>query len=296
MNAKELTKALGGRWHGSYGMACCPSHTDRTPSLSVRDGDGGTLLTHCHAGCSPDAVWGALIDRGLVEQADNRRPQRRRQPQRSDKPPMPTPRAMTAPNQDHATEIWRTARPAPDTPVEAYLRHRGITIPVPPTLRYHPAVRYERSGLCLPCMVAAVQAPDRKMTAIHRTYLRATGCGKAGVATPKMALGPIGAGTVRLGPAGPVLGLAEGIESALSAMQIFDVPVWCSLSASRLDRLGLPPESLELHLFGDNGAPGHEAVERAVKAYQAQGRRVVMRFPLEQFGDWNDALREEVAV
>ena len=290
MNAKELTKALGGRWHGSYGMACCPSHKDRTPSLSVRDGDGGTLLTHCHAGCSPDAVWGALIDRGLVEQADNRRPQRRRQPQRSDKPP------ATVPNQDHALEIWRAARPAPDTPVEDYLCHRGITIPVPPTLRYYPAVRYERSGLCLPCMIAAVQAPDRKVTAIHRTWIRDDGKGKAGVSTPKMSLGSIGAGAVRLGPAGSVLGLAEGIESALSAAQLFGLPVWASLSASRLDRLWLPPNSLELHLFADNGAPGHEAAERAAKAYQAQGRRVVVRFPPEQFGDWNDALREEVAA
>ncbi len=92
------------------------------------------------------------------------------------------------------------------------------------------------------------------------------------------------------GPAGPVLGIAEGIETGLSAAQLFDVPVWCSLSASRLDRLWLPPESLEVHVFGDNGAPGHEAAERAAKAYQAQGRRVVMRFPPEHFGDWNDAL------
>ena len=47
MRAESLTKALGGRWHGSYGTARFPAHDDRTPSLSVRDGDDGRLLTCC---------------------------------------------------------------------------------------------------------------------------------------------------------------------------------------------------------------------------------------------------------
>ncbi len=51
-----------------------------------------------------------------------------------------------------------------------------------------------------------------------------------------------------------------------------------------------------MHLFGDRGGPGVEAVERAAKAYQAQGRRVVVRLPPESYGDWNDALREEAAA
>ncbi len=29
MNAESLTRALGGRWHGSYGTARCPAHDDR---------------------------------------------------------------------------------------------------------------------------------------------------------------------------------------------------------------------------------------------------------------------------
>jgi twinkle protein len=81
--------------------------------------------------------------------------------------PAPRPRAVskserrdedTAKRTEAAVAIWRAARPAPGTPVEKYLRHRGITIQVPPTLRYHHGVRYERSGILLPCMVAAVQA------------------------------------------------------------------------------------------------------------------------------------------
>jgi hypothetical protein len=39
--------------------ARCPAHDDRNPSLSVRDA-GDRLLVHCFAGCSPEAVVGAL--------------------------------------------------------------------------------------------------------------------------------------------------------------------------------------------------------------------------------------------
>ncbi len=71
MNAEALTKALGGRWSGNSGEARCPAHEDKTPSLSIRDGDGGRLLTCCHAGCPPAAVWAALVDRGLVSRAED---------------------------------------------------------------------------------------------------------------------------------------------------------------------------------------------------------------------------------
>ena len=103
MNAESLTKALGGMWHGTYGMVGCLNHEDRTPSLSVRDGDGGKLLTHCHAGCSPEAVWAALQDRGLVSRAEEMsretRPRRRRQ-----RPGKPI--SEPSPNQDRMLEIW----------------------------------------------------------------------------------------------------------------------------------------------------------------------------------------------
>ena len=56
------------------------------------------------------------------------------------------------------------------------------------------------------------------------------------------------------------------------------------------------PGSLRSREGADNGIPGHEAAERAAKAYQAQGHRVVLRFPPERFGDFNDLLREEVAA
>ncbi|MEM8758745.1 MAG: hypothetical protein AAGE83_00260 [Pseudomonadota bacterium] len=50
--AREICLALGGRWHGAYGTACCPAHDNRrTPALSLADGRDGRLLVKCHAGC-----------------------------------------------------------------------------------------------------------------------------------------------------------------------------------------------------------------------------------------------------
>ena len=44
MNAHAICDALGGRWHGSYGLAFCPVHKNtRTPALSLKDGDDGRL-------------------------------------------------------------------------------------------------------------------------------------------------------------------------------------------------------------------------------------------------------------
>ena len=44
--------------HGKY-VACCPAHDDRSPSLSVTEKDGKTLL-HCFAGCETEDVLCAV--------------------------------------------------------------------------------------------------------------------------------------------------------------------------------------------------------------------------------------------
>ncbi len=45
-DAREICKALGGHWHGPYGLAFCPAHKNiRTPALSLSDGSDDKLLT-----------------------------------------------------------------------------------------------------------------------------------------------------------------------------------------------------------------------------------------------------------
>jgi len=52
----QKVKATGrGRW-----IACCPAHEDRTPSLTIAEGDDGRVLIHCFAGCDVSSVVGAV--------------------------------------------------------------------------------------------------------------------------------------------------------------------------------------------------------------------------------------------
>ncbi len=40
--------------------ACCPSHDDQTPSLSIGLGKDGQVLLHCFVGCTYEAIVEAL--------------------------------------------------------------------------------------------------------------------------------------------------------------------------------------------------------------------------------------------
>lgn len=60
-------------------MSRCPHHRDRTASLSLREGDDGTVLLHCHAGCSSADVvrsaglaWADLFPSGSRERRRTR--------------------------------------------------------------------------------------------------------------------------------------------------------------------------------------------------------------------------------
>ena len=164
MNAQEITKALDGRWHGSYGVAKCPCHDDHEPSLSVRDGADGDLVVNCFARCDWRNIKDVLRARGLLPKDENRpRALNRRRP-----PPVSRTHPEPSPNRDHALEIWRASRDPIGTLTAAYLSHRAITIATPATIRDHPGLKHAPTGQNLPAMVAAITGADRKVTAIGR--------------------------------------------------------------------------------------------------------------------------------
>ena len=55
-----LSRLEGVRPNGNGSMACCPAHDDRTPSLSVSEGEDGRILVKCFAGCDPEAIVQAV--------------------------------------------------------------------------------------------------------------------------------------------------------------------------------------------------------------------------------------------
>jgi hypothetical protein len=118
----------------------------------------------------------------------------------------------------------------------------------------------------------------------------------AGFERPKRALGSLGCGAVRVAPPEQGrLGLAEGIESALSAMQLFGIPCWATLGNERFGLVSIPESVRELFLFIDNDAGGAHAEERALKAYAAPDRVIHSRAPVSPGFDWNDELKSRLA-
>src|SRR5262245_35551145 len=55
-----LSKLPSARRNGTGWTACCPAHDDRRPSLSIREGEDGKVLVHCHAGCTIDDICAAI--------------------------------------------------------------------------------------------------------------------------------------------------------------------------------------------------------------------------------------------
>jgi hypothetical protein len=271
MSAAEIVEQLGGQWHGSYGVACCPAHRDTTPSLSVSDGKNGKLLLRCHSGCEWRDIVRALEAGGIHHQPD------------------PTPRPAPA-RRDHSEaveRIWSGSRPA--RLLTTYLHARGIDTPPPVALRLHSALTHKPTDTRWPAMVASVENGDGRV-GIHRTWLRSDGRGKAPITPEKMALGDLRDGAVRLGQAGDVLGLAEGIETGLAAMIIHGIPVWAALSSPRLDKLAIPVNVRRVVIFGDNDKAGTQAAEKAARRYQSDSREVELRFPEAGSKDWCDVL------
>lgn len=75
-------------------------------------------------------------------------------------------------------------------------------------------------------MLALVTDDEGRIVTLHRTYLTPEGI-KAPVEAPKkLYAGGARGGLIRLGEPSDVLGIAEGIETALSARTLFKIPVW----------------------------------------------------------------------
>ena len=66
----------------------------------------------------------------------------------------------------------------------------------------------------------------------------------------------MGAGAVQLAWPDDVLGIAEGIETALSAAQLFGIPTWACLGASRMATVKIPDSVKTVRIFADNDEAG----------------------------------------
>ena len=278
--ARRICESRGGKWSGTKGMACCPAHDDRTPSLGVLLGRQA-ILFHCFAGCDQQSVLAALAREGFEAPALFSGSATTNEPEST----------STRKPSAVALRIWRDAQALRASPAKAYLESRGI-LAASPALRFHPRTPLGPKGRArfLPAMIAAVSL-DEGPIAIHRTFLSTEASGKAAFEKPKRALGALGEAAVRLfAPVSGKLGLAEGVESAMSAYALTGIPVWATLGNERFGLVSVPESVTELHLFVDHDAGGELAASRGLAAYARDGRTIHVRKPSSRDTDWNDEL------
>jgi len=295
-DAKHITRELNGHWFGHYGLAFCPAHENtNTPALSIKNAESGDLLAYCHAGCTFTDVQAALRNIGLLP---NRNGSPVRMPRRL-KPtyqgaPTSDQRAAAANRARYATMMWQSALPVADTYVARYLQSRGITCPLPPTLRFLPDCPHPANEK-LPAMLARVDGASG--FALHRTYLASEGLGKAHVQPNKAMLGSCKGGAVHLSSfelhseGGPLV-VTEGIENGLSLLcGLMDQPatVWASLSTSGMVSLNLPRQPGHLIVAADGDDAGRTAARKLSYRATYLGWRVSHLTPPDGT-DWNACL------
>lgn len=291
MDARSLTMRLGGRWHGHYGTTPCPvCQPDRRrdqDALTLADGASGLLLNCKKAGCGfRDVLAAAGICSGSYRAPDPAITAQRETDRRAD----------AAKRQRMARVLWDDAQPIGGTLAEVYLRSRGITCLLPASLRFHPACWHGATGQRLPAMLALVEGGDG--FAVHRTYLRADGTGKAAVEPAKAMLGTVAGGAVRLAGGAAQLVAAEGIETALSLLcGLLGRPaaVWAGLSTSGLRGLHLPPTPGLLTVACDGDASGRAAALALAERAHALGWAVATLDP-GNGQDFNDILNRKDAA
>jgi putative DNA primase/helicase len=287
MTAETIAKALGGRKAGSGWAARCPAHDDRTPSLSIRDAEDNKVLVRCHAGCDQERVIRALRTRGLwAEKCPHSLSRMARRTFVERKPDHDDTRRSEA-----ALAIWQSAQPAQGTPVETYLAARGIDLPPPDALRFHPRLKHPLGGIWSAMVALVTNGVNGTPLAIHRTYLAHDGAGKAPVEPQRMMLGPCRGGVVRLADHGDVLMVGEGIETCLAAMRATGHPAWAALSTSGLRALDPPKTVRDVIVLADGDDAGEAAARDCAGRWKREGRRVRIARPPQGL-DFNDMLMD----
>ena len=212
---------------------------------------------------------------------------------------LPAVPAMGSPSDYDSTEaarrLWRQCRAIGGTHAERYLHARGLSQCRFAALRFHPELRYREGSSVrrFPALVAAVTGNDGAVLGVQRTWLDPRQPAKAGVATPRKALGRIFGHAVRFsavrddGLASLVVG--EGIETVLSLITaVPEIGAAAALSAGSLGAFAPPPGVARIVIARDNDPDGALAAERLARRCARAGVPATVIVPMGN--DFNDDL------
>lgn len=122
---------------------------------------------------------------------------------------------------------------------------------------YHESDKGISEGV-FPAMVSAVRNSKNEIVSFHRTYLSHTGS-KAEVEDPKKlmeSIRTISEGAIRLYQPNKVLGLAEGIETAIAVRSATKMPIWSTINANGLVSVAIPEGITHVVIWADLDASG----------------------------------------
>ena len=199
--------------------------------------------------------------------------------------------------------VWKKSREIQEGDPDKYLTKRipGLRIAEIPglkiVLRYHSHLPYYEDLKFqdyYSAIVGAIQDVRGRVVSLHRTYLSKEG-GRAPVSSPKKVMPPVIPGgtrgaAVKLFPVCGILGLTEGIETALGVHAARGLPVWACVSANGLEAVELPSVVREVAIFGDNdiSGRGQEAARNLAKRLLQEDRKVDVFIPEKAGCDWLD--------
>jgi putative DNA primase/helicase len=187
--------------------------------------------------------------------------------------------------------------------VDRYLASRGIGQEAYPRVlrKIESAEHRTEDGVRSwhPTMVAKIVAPDGSPTNLHRTYLTLDGKKAAVDPVRKTMWGAIAPGSaIRLFETGPVMGVAEGIETAFAAAELFRIPVWSTINTTILAGWQPPDGVHQVIIFADNdpkygGQAAAHVLAHKLACDASRNLSVRVELPDVAGQDWNDVLMQK---
>lgn len=188
-----------------------------------------------------------------------------------------------------ACSIYAAAGPIASI-AEAYLVSRGLQRSSAWTRLRSAVLRYPEASEH-PAIIAPVTGATGALDGIQRTFLTADGR-KLPVRDPKLSLGRVRGGAIRLAEPAAELVVCEGLEDGLSlAQELPGAHIWAAPGAGMLAAMSLPSVVERVIIAADNDAPGEQAAMRAAERFASEGRDVRIMRPDPAYKDWNDQLR-----
>lgn len=176
----------------------------------------------------------------------------------------------------------------------AYLASRGLEIA--PGLDWMRSLSYvDDDGNKVgefAAMLAPVMRKGRFLT-YHVTYLKSGK--KLDVRAPRKILpadASLNGASVPLYEPAEVMGVAEGIETAIAAKMMTGRPTWAALNTSLLKSWEPPEVAKKVYIFADNDQnyAGHAAAYQLAHRLTLKGVEAVVELPATKDTDWNDVL------